>query len=183
MTDRKLLLLGLLRGQQLHGYGLVEYLNTHETGGAAIGKSNAYRLLKLLEADGLVRASTQRNGNRPVRHVYEVTEEGETLFRELLLESFAEDSSADQPGVAVLNYLEAVEPAAAAEQLQKRRDSIAARHKELADLSDEMRSLHPAMDLSLRQAEVELQWLDEKLTELRGCNAAWNPKKEYEQAD
>ena len=42
---KKLMLLGLLRSQKLHGYGLVEYLNNHATGGAAIGKSNAYRLL------------------------------------------------------------------------------------------------------------------------------------------
>lgn len=172
MYDKRLFLLGLLRGQKLHGYGLVEYLSAHETGGAGIRKSNAYRLLKLLESEGLVRASNERDGNRPVRHVYEVTDDGEKLFRELLLQSLAQDHSADQPGIAALNYLDAVEPAVAAEHLQKRRDSVAARRKELADLPEEMRDLHPALDLSLRQAEVELQWLDEKLRELRSCDAA-----------
>jgi DNA-binding PadR family transcriptional regulator len=171
-VDKKLLLLGLLRGQKLHGYGVVDYLNSHETGGAAIGKSNAYRLLRVLEDDGLIRSRAERDGNRPERHVYEVTAKGETLFQALLLENLAEDVTADQPGIAVLNYLDALEPAAAAEQLQKRRDRVAVRHAELTNLSEEMRRLHPALDLSLRQVEVELEWLDVKLAELRRQAAA-----------
>jgi DNA-binding PadR family transcriptional regulator len=170
--NKKLLLLGLLRSQELHGYGLVEYLNSHETGGAAIGKSNAYRLLRLMEDDGLIRSRTERDGNRPERHVYEVTTKGDALFRDLLLESLADDATADQPGIAVLNYLDAVEPAAAAEQLQKRRNRVAARYTGLADLSDDVLVLHPALDLSIRQLDVELKWLDERIAELRKRAAA-----------
>jgi DNA-binding PadR family transcriptional regulator len=170
--NKKLLLLGLLRSQELHGYGLVEYLNSHETGGAAIGKSNAYRLLRLMEDDGLIRSRTERDGNRPERHVYEVTTKGDALFRDLLLESLADDATADQPGIAVLNYLDAVEPSAAAEQLQKRRNRVAARYTGLADLSDDVLVLHPALDLSIRQLDVELKWLDERIAELRKRAAA-----------
>ena len=169
---KKLLLLGLLRGQKLHGYGLMEYLNSHESGGSAIGKSNAYRLLRVLEAHGLIRSWTERDGNRPERHVYEVTDAGEALFQQLLLESLAEDATADQPGIAVLNYLDTLEPAAAAEQLQKRRDCVAERHDGLANLPDDVLHLHPALDLNLRQAEVEIKWLDAKLAELREQAAA-----------
>jgi DNA-binding PadR family transcriptional regulator len=164
--------LGLLRSQKLHGYGLVEYLNSHETGGSAIGKSNAYRLLRVMESDGLIRSRTERDGNRPERHVYEVTDQGESLFQDRLLKYLAEDGTADQPGVAVLNYLDAVEPAAAAMQLQKRRDRVAERHAGLVNLPDDVRHLHPALDLSLRQAEVEIEWLDTKLAELREQAAA-----------
>jgi DNA-binding PadR family transcriptional regulator len=164
---KKLLLLGLLRSQKLHGYGLVEYLNGHETGGAAIGKSNAYRLLRVMEEEGLIRSHTERDGRRPERHVYEITAQGEVLFRELLLEKLGEDVTADQPGIAVLNYLDALEPEAAAEQLKKRRDRVAVRRAGLADLPEDIRDLHPALDLGLRQVEVELQWLDAKLAELR----------------
>jgi DNA-binding PadR family transcriptional regulator len=164
--------LGLLRGQKLHGYGLMEYLSSHDTGGSAIGKSNAYRLLRVLESDGLISSRTERDGNRPERHVYEVTDDGEALFQQLVLKHLAEDTNADQPGIAVLNYLDAVDPAAAAMQLQKRRDRVAERHAELARLPDDVRYLHPALDLSLRQAEVEIEWLDAKLTELRDRAAA-----------
>ena len=166
MINKKLLLLGLLRGQTLHGYGLVEYMSTHETGGAAIGKSNAYRLLKVLEADGLIRSTTERDGNRPERHVYEITPAGEKLFREQLLASLAEDVSADQPGIALLNYLHDVDPVRRPNNCKTARPDRQ-RHAQLDEMPDDMRRLHPAMDLSLRHAEVELHWLDEKLDELR----------------
>ena len=164
---KRLLLLGLLRSQKLHGYGLVEYLNGHENGGAAIGKSNAYRLLRAMETDGLISSSTERDGNRPERHVYEVTDRGESLFRELLLQKLGEDVTADQPGIAVLNYLGTLEPALAAKQLQKRRDRVAARQANLIDMPEDVRLLHPALDLGLRQVQVELEWLDDQLLKLR----------------
>jgi DNA-binding PadR family transcriptional regulator len=169
---KKILLLGLLRGQELHGYGLVDYLSTHSTGGAAIGKSNAYRLLRAMEEDGLIASHTERDGKRPERHVYEITPTGEAFFQAQLLAELANDATADQPGIAVLNYLDVVEPAAAAEQLQVRRDQIALRHAELANIPDDVRYLHPALDLGLRQVEVELAWLDDKLADLRKRAAA-----------
>jgi DNA-binding PadR family transcriptional regulator len=164
---KKLLLLGLLRGQKLHGYGLVDYLKTHSTSGAAIGKSNAYRLLKTLEDDGCVVSSVEREGNRPERHVYKVTPVGEVLFQELMLQSLSVDATADQPGVAVLNFLGEVEPAAAAVELEKRCCSVMSRYEELKALPEDVLHLHPAMDLNLKQLEVELEWLTAKLEELR----------------
>ena len=164
---KKLLLLGLLRRQKLHGYGLVEYLQEHTTGGAAIGKSNAYRLLKELQRDGMICSATEREGNLPERHVYEVTPEGEACFQDGVLQELARDATADQPGIAVLNYLEELDPSAAADQLQLRRNLVAAREAELANVPDKVRHLHPALDLGLRLAAVELEWLDEKLFQLR----------------
>jgi len=163
---KKLLLLGLLRGQKLHGYGLVEYLQRHTTGGASIGKSNAYRLLKEMERDGFIRSVTEREGNLPERYVYEVTRNGEAFFQDAVLQELARDATADQPGIAVLNYLQELDPAAAADQLQQRRNQVAAREAILVNVPEEVLHLHPALDLSLRQAVVELEWLDEKLLEL-----------------
>jgi DNA-binding PadR family transcriptional regulator len=170
---KKLLLLGLLRGQKLHGYGLVEYLQSHTVGGAAIGKSNAYRLLKEMDRDGLILSVTERDGNLPERYVYEVTTAGEGFFQAGLLKELAKDATADQPGVAVLNYLDELDPAAALDQLQLRRDRVAAREAVLANVPEEVRHLHPALDLGLRQVVVELEWLDQKLMELRKrCQSA-----------
>lgn len=164
---KKILLLGLLRSHAVHGYGLVDYLNTHSTGGAAIGKSNAYRLLRAMEEEGLIGSHTERDGKRPERHVYEITAKGEAFFQAHLLKALASDATADQPGIAVLNYIDVLEPDAAAKQLQTRRDKVATRHAELANVPDDVRYLHPALDLGLRQVEVELDWLDRKLDDLR----------------
>jgi len=171
---KKLLLLGLLRSHAAHGYSLLDYLNAHSTGGAAIGKSNAYRLLRVMEADGLIASHTERDGKRPERHVYEITPRGERFFHEQLLAELSTDATADQPGIAVLNYLDVLAPELAAKQLAVRRDQVAQRHAELAGVPEEVRYLHPALDLGLRQVEVELDWLDTKLAELRerATNAA-----------
>jgi DNA-binding PadR family transcriptional regulator len=163
---KKILLLGLLRGQKLHGYGVLEYLNNHSGGGAGIGKSNAYRLLRVMEDDGLIKSAVERAGNRPERHVYAVTPAGEAFFREHLLNALGKDATADQPGIAVLNYLDQLEPLAAAEQLQKRRDLVAARYNELVHAPAEVLHLHPALDLGLKQAALELDWLNGKLKDL-----------------
>ena len=56
---------------------------------------------------------------------------------------------------------------AAARQLQKRLDAVAIRHEELKQLPEDVLHLHPAMDLGLRQLEVELEWLLNKLNELQ----------------
>ncbi len=37
----------------------------------------------------------------------------------------------------------------------------------MANIPAEVRDLHPALDLGLRQVVVELEWLDDKLRELR----------------
>ncbi len=167
---KKLLLLGLLRSHKLHGYGVVEYLNNHASGGAAIGKSNAYRLLRVMEDEGLIRGAVERDGNRPERHVYEVTAAGETFFHEHLLNELAADATADQPGIAILNYLDEINPLVAAEKLQQRRDQVAARQAGLVDLPEDVLHLHPALDLGMQQISLELQWLDTKLAELRKQN-------------
>ena len=110
---------------------------------------------------------TERDGNLPERHVYEVSSKGEAYFQDGVLKELAHDATADQPGIAVLNYLEELDPAAAADQLQQRRDQVAARETELANVPEEVRYLHPAFDLGLRLAAVELEWLDEKIHQLR----------------
>lgn len=163
---KKLLLLGLLRDQRMHGYGLIGYLKLHETSGSAIGKSNAYRLLRLMEDEGLVRSHAEKEGNRPERRVYEVTKKGNQYFLETLQTTLATDTTADQPGIAVLEFIEALEPDVAAEHLAVRREHVATRHSVLTNLPADVQRMLPALDLKLRITEVELEWLDAKLAEL-----------------
>ena len=163
---KELTLLGLLRNQKLHGYGLAEYLDNHRTGEAAIGKSNAYRLLHKLEANGLIRSVTERDGKRPERQVFHVTAAGEAYFQEGILCELGERMSSDFPGLVALNYIHEVDAAAASAQLELRRGKVAARHERLRDMPEKVRHLHPAQDLELRHVEAELAWIDETLVRL-----------------
>jgi DNA-binding PadR family transcriptional regulator len=163
---KKLLLLGLLRDQRMHGYGLMGYLKLHETSGSAIGKSNAYRLLRVMEDEGLIKSSAEKEGNRPERHVYEVTAKGDEYFLDNLRKTLATDTTSDQPGISVLEFVDSLAPVVAAEHLAMRRAHVATRHSVLAGLPDDVKAFLPALDLKLRITEVELEWLDAKLAEL-----------------
>jgi len=170
--DKRLLLLGVLRSQQSHGYGLLEYLKNHTSGGAAIGKSNAYRLLNSMETDGYIVSRSERDGSRPEKNVFEVTETGEDLFRSLLLDALAEDATASLPGISVLNYLYELAPQDAARQLAKRRDKIAERYAAVVEMPEEVKKLHPALALDALQLEVELNWLNETIDSLEEKSTA-----------
>lgn len=163
---KRLLLLGLLRDRRMHGYGLMGYLKLHETSGSAISKSNAYRLLKVMEQEGLIRSQAEKSGNRPERRVYEVTSKGNAFFLEHLQDALETDTTSDQPGIAVLEFIDELAPEIAAERLQTRRAHVATRYDVLANLPSDVKNMLPALDLKLKVTEAELQWIDEKLAAL-----------------
>lgn len=150
----------------MHGYGLMGYLKLHETSGSAIGRSNAYRLLRVMEDEGLIKSCAEKEGNRPERRVYEVTEKGDDYFLDKLREMLATDTTSDQPGISVLEFVDSLAPEVAAEHLAIRREHVATRHSVLEGLPENVKAFLPALDLKLRITEVELEWLDTKLTEL-----------------
>lgn len=163
---KRLTLLGLLRGHELHGYGLLEYLDNHSLGEAAIGKANAYRLLRAMEKDGLVRSAKDREGNRPERRVYRVTSAGERFFQDGILRELGEGMTSAAPGLVALNYIDQVEPQAACAQLTRRRDRVHQRQERLRQVPAEVLELHPALDLELRHVATELRWIDDTLERL-----------------
>ena len=57
-----------------HGYELIERLS--EDGGASPDPGNFYRVLRLLEEDGLVCSNWDTQKTGPARRVYELTDQG-----------------------------------------------------------------------------------------------------------
>jgi DNA-binding PadR family transcriptional regulator len=160
---KRLTLLGLLRGQALHGYGLLDYLENHSSGEAAIGKANAYRLLSAMEKDGLITSARSRDGRRPERRVYRVTAAGERYFQQGILRELGAGMTSAAPGLVALNYIDQVEPQAACAQLSRRRERVRQRQERLLQVPAEVLTLHPALDLELRHVATELQWIDDTL--------------------
>jgi len=165
-VDKRLLLLGVLRTQGLHGYGLMDYLDAHAMGGVAIGRSNAYRLLRAMEKDGWIKSRTERNRNRPMRQVYAVTRKGEAEFQRLLREVIASYDPGGSIGVFSLNYLHELEPHIAASLLEERKAKVELRAKQLREIPDDVVELHPALDLMTEQCQLELRWLRKKINAL-----------------
>ncbi|MEE4185565.1 MAG: PadR family transcriptional regulator [Gammaproteobacteria bacterium] len=160
---KRLTLLGLLRGQALHGYGLLDYLESHSSGEAAIGKANAYRLLSAMEKDGLIASAKARDGRRPERRVYRVTSAGERFFQDGILRELGEGMTSAAPGLVALNYIDQVDPEAACTRLAVRRERVREREERLRQVPEDVLRLHPALDLELRHVATELQWIDDTL--------------------
>ena len=72
-------LLLLLRERALHGYELIERL-PEVAGEGRIDVGNLYRLLRSLEAEGLVSSEWSAELPGPAKRTYELTDEGRLLL-------------------------------------------------------------------------------------------------------
>src|SRR4029450_2279940 len=72
-------LLLLLRERPLHGYELIERL-PEVSGEGRVHVANLYRLLRALEAEGLVSSEWSAELPGPAKRTYELTDEGRSLL-------------------------------------------------------------------------------------------------------
>lgn len=159
--ERKLLLLGLLRSQEMHGYQLNAFIDRHLGARVLLKQPTAYRLLNKMAADGWVTCTEEREGNRPPRRVFSITPAGEEVFQQLLRERIAEY----QPMVYAENigllFLDALPSEEALELLGKRRASVEGVLQEVGthEVFEEASSL--LLMHQERHLATELEWLDE----------------------
>lgn len=163
-ADRKLLLLGMLRIQAMHGYQLNQFLEEHMDFMPGIKLSTVYYGLERLMEAGLVTSRTEQVGNRPIRQIYEITPAGEAEFQRLLRENlrrYDPGESADDIGIAFLN---ALPPDQVFLWLADKRKVI---EGEIAKLEEAMGrisagdSTHLSLSRTLRRLRSDLAWLDE----------------------
>lgn len=173
--ERKLLLLGLLRQTDMHGYLLNAHLGASVP--ITLKKPTAYNLLDRMERDGWVAHRDEPTGERP-RKVYSVTDEGERAFRDLLSEQLATFRPAEFPSAVALTFLDALPSSDAAPLLRKRREAVEAFREHLrtsnessdgfgdAHADDAGGAGHVALTYARRFADLEIEILDELLQSL-----------------
>ena len=122
--ERKLLLLGLLRSDEMHGYQLNEFIDSHFDTLVNLKKPTAYRLLNKMTDDGWVTYREEQDGSRPPRRVFAITPEGEAAFQRLLRKSLADYQPIVSPGNIGLLFLHVIPPEEALDLLQKRREKV-----------------------------------------------------------
>ena len=164
--EKQLLLLGVLRDHEVHGYQLNEMLGNSAGLPIRLSKANAYKLLKKMEAEGWVSYRDEQEGNRPPRRVYAITEEGEAAFQRILRENLASYPVPELPGAAGLNFLELLPAEEAAALLQERRGKAVLQFDELDAISKDMREKHPGISYLWRFYQSEIGWLDEIISRL-----------------
>lgn len=174
--DRQLLLLGLLRSQEMHGYQLNEFIDRQMAFCVDLKRSTAYYLLDKLCREGLVSEETEREGNRPERRVYRITPAGEARFQELLRRNLAEYAPPMYPidiGVIYEHHLPAAEVASL---LGERRAAMLAHRAELEALRTTFPPGHTAVvEHHLAHLDAELAWLERLIAARTGDGAAAQP--------
>ena len=164
--ERELLLLGLLRKQEMHGYQLAEFLDTHLSMFFDLKKATAYNLLGKMEERGWVASHEEQEGRRPPRRVYAITPEGETLFQDLLRETLPIHRPAAFPGNVPILFMDALPSQELDDLLEERREAIREQRTALETHVDHVG--HPLFDHQLLILNAEEVWIGGLLKKVRG---------------
>jgi DNA-binding PadR family transcriptional regulator len=165
--EKKLLLLGLLLGQEMHGYQLNEMLEQNPATPISIKKSNGYKLLNDMEKDGWVTHRQEKEGNRPQRRVYTVTEVGEEAFFGLLRENLSTQPSPEFPSVVGLDFMYMLPVEEATSLLEKKHELADEKFQQLDGTSDEIRQSHLSTDYLHHFYAREKEWINEIIARLK----------------
>ncbi|MBT8396308.1 MAG: PadR family transcriptional regulator [Gemmatimonadetes bacterium] len=159
--ERELLLLGLLRKREMHGYQLSEFMENHLGLFFDIKKATAYNLLGKMEKKGWVTSRKEQEGKRPPRKVFAITPEGEALFQELLRGALPEYRRPAFPGNVPMLFMDALPPEELHELLDLRREAIRERMVALETHLDHI--AHPLFDHQLLVLSAEQKWVEDLL--------------------
>ena len=164
--EKKLLLLGILRDHDMHGYQINEILTQDVGIGITLKKANAYKLLNQMAANGWITYREEQEGNRPPRRVYAIAPQGEAEFQRLLRKSLVTYPTPQMPSVIAYNYLGELPPEEADALLKERKEIVKQRFDQLEETPQEMLQAHLGMVYLHRFYKAELVWLDEVINQL-----------------
>jgi DNA-binding PadR family transcriptional regulator len=107
MDENELLILGLLREQEQHGYQINEFIEQNLGRLTTMKRPTAYATLDRLHRQGFVSVRTEQPGNRAPRKVYALTPRGEERFHALLQANLATThlGSSTDVGLLFLDHL------------------------------------------------------------------------------
>jgi DNA-binding PadR family transcriptional regulator len=164
--DRQLLLLGLLRRQDMHGYGINEFIQEEMHFCIDLKKPTAYYILKQLAEQRLIEMESVQEGNRPPRRVYHVTDAGKAHFFELLRKNLSDHSATYYKGDIGIAFMDQLPSQEAASHLRQKRNKVSAELEALEKAAGHSGPLEHVLDRNRRLLQTELDWLDDLLKNL-----------------
>lgn len=166
--ERELLLLGLLRQQEQHGYRLMEFIETNLATCTDLKKSTAYFLLDKMAQRGWVTASQVQAGKRPRRQVYSITPAGEQVFAQMLQENLQDFVLTTFPGDIGLIFLSALPQPEALALLETRLQNLRLYLEQLAAAPQHSGSAQLLIEHQLLHLHSEEVWLTSLIDRLHG---------------
>jgi DNA-binding PadR family transcriptional regulator len=165
--EYKLLLLGLLRHQDMYGYQLYEFLDNNLGVCVQLKKPTAYKLLNQMAQDGWVTFREEQEGNRPTRRVYVITPKGETAFQELLRQSLSSYQATEFLSDLSLMFLDVLSAAEAIPLLEQRRAAVYALLQEVESYPPHPGSVQFMIEHQRRHYAAEVAWLDDVIHQVK----------------
>jgi DNA-binding PadR family transcriptional regulator len=183
MSATRLLVLGVLRFMQpAHGYEIrQELLSWQLEPWTAVGTGSIYSALRTLEKDGAIRvAGAGREGNRPARTSYELTQAGQREFETLLRQAWWQVQPSTEPLVPALGMFPVLTRAEMSAALQSRLAQLQTQLEHMAairatikdgakppadDIPEHVREL---LDFLTMRGRAELDWTRQFLRRLKG---------------
>ncbi|MBV8085868.1 MAG: PadR family transcriptional regulator [Chloroflexi bacterium] len=177
-----LAVLAFLTEQPHHAYDMERMIRDRHKEFAAGKPRSLYHAVERLARSGLIEpAETTREGRRPERTVYRITEDGREQFAAWVSE-LLEQPQPEYPQVTVaVSFISYVEPARAVEALRSR---IVHLEAEIAGIDAALRALHGEMHLprlvllehecrrTLRQAECD--WVRSLIEQIQSGQLHWS---------
>jgi DNA-binding PadR family transcriptional regulator len=158
--ENKLLLLGLLRRQEMHGYQLFEFIERDLGYCTDLKKPTAYYLLNKMAQDGWIEEEMIQDGNRPPRRVYRMTPAGEAAYQQLLRESLEGYSPITFKGDVGLAFIDDLNPDEAHRLLELRRAALQAALADVKATPPHAGVMQWVIDHQIFHLQTELDWLD-----------------------
>jgi DNA-binding PadR family transcriptional regulator len=161
--ERELLLLGLVRQSGMHGYKIIEFIENDLAMSSNLKKPTAYFLLDKMAQNGWISSVEEREGNRPPRRIYQITDEGEAEFQKLLRAFLAQYEPVKFSGDIALAFADGLPQSELLELLQQRRNAL----QKIVEAT-RLTPAHPGfvqfvIDHRRIHLESELVWMDELL--------------------
>jgi len=171
-----LYILGLLQryGPQ-HGYRIKKIMAQQLSDFTQIKLPTIYYHLAKMEADGLLRAESEKPGSRPEKTVYSITQMGMAAYRGMLSEQLCTEYRLALPMDAIFYFSDQYEPQNITRALQtyadKLRRTLAGieRHRDetLSHVPDDAKTMvNVIFSHHLHHYRAELAWADETLRSL-----------------
>ncbi len=157
------LILGVLAGENLHGYDLYQYLEKNLALIWTLGRSQTYALLSRMEQAGLVAHERQAQEKRPDRKTFSLTPTGRKVFDQWVEVPVAHIRDLRFEFLAKIHFLEKGNQKTLGKLIEGQQEVCRGKMTRMAErkgaASSGMERL--TYDYRFSQAEAALQWMED----------------------
>jgi DNA-binding PadR family transcriptional regulator len=178
LTSLGISVLALLRERPMHGYEMFQTLvRRHADRIVKVRPGSLYHVVDRLTEEKLIRqAATVRDGKRPERVIYEITDAGAEALDQRVRELIATPVHEFPEFVVALAEIDTVDLDTAANAIDNRVGALEARVAEIMALRDSGVTPAPfqvALDYLLATMQTQLLWLRRFVGSLRSGRLEW----------